>query len=291
MPATSNFWLPILKNSETDLFCRCACDVPSHWYSLSTELNPDWTAVFSGQPEIKKYWDFVFKKHGLAEKTKFSTLFVGAVWSEERQNYEVEFKDLVSGKEWKEEFEVFISGMGGLSVPIDRPAGMKGVEDFQGEVFHSARWRHDVSLAGKRVGVIGASLLDTNTLTRTDPYHDTGNGCSASQFVPIIAEDRSTEVLNFVRSVLCYHSFDSKLTMRIDRTPNYYMPRPQANYSAVTKWTFRNVPGVMRAYRNFIASASDLRYVVWQLNWAPLRHYVEEVRPFPFFSPSRTLVA
>lgn len=39
---------------------------------------------------------------------------------------------------------------------------MRGLEEFEGEVFHSARWDHTVDLSGKRVGVIG-------------------NGCSAAQ--------------------------------------------------------------------------------------------------------------
>lgn len=32
----------------------CACDVPSHWYSLSTEKNPNWSQVYSSQPEIEE---------------------------------------------------------------------------------------------------------------------------------------------------------------------------------------------------------------------------------------------
>lgn len=35
------------------------------------------------------------------------------------------------------------------------PKDIAGVENFHGELWHSARWRHDVELKGKRVGVIG----------------------------------------------------------------------------------------------------------------------------------------
>jgi cation diffusion facilitator CzcD-associated flavoprotein CzcO len=31
----------------------CACDVPSHLYSFSFAPNPDWSHVFSRQPEIR----------------------------------------------------------------------------------------------------------------------------------------------------------------------------------------------------------------------------------------------
>ena len=33
----------------------CACDVPSHLYSLSFAPNPDWSRSFSAQPEIYAY--------------------------------------------------------------------------------------------------------------------------------------------------------------------------------------------------------------------------------------------
>jgi cation diffusion facilitator CzcD-associated flavoprotein CzcO len=42
------------------------------------------------------------------------------------------------------EADVFISAMGGLSTPLDKPPGMKGIENFAGEVFHSARWNHEL---------------------------------------------------------------------------------------------------------------------------------------------------
>lgn len=58
--------------------------------------------------------------------------------------------------------DVLVSCIGGFSTPLDKPHGMKGIERFEGTSFHSARWRHDVDLKGKRVGVIG-------------------NGCSAAQ--------------------------------------------------------------------------------------------------------------
>ena len=46
---------------------------------------------------------------------------------------------------------------------------LPGLDSFAGPAFHTARWRHDVPLAGKRVAVIGT-------------------GCSAVQVVPAIAD-------------------------------------------------------------------------------------------------------
>ena len=30
-----------------------------------------------------------------------------------------------------------------------------GLDDFEGAVFHSARWNHETPLAGRRVGIVG----------------------------------------------------------------------------------------------------------------------------------------
>lgn len=62
--------------------------------------------------------------------------------------------------------EVIISAMGGFMSPAF-PRDVLGKEDFKGVSFHSARWRHDVPLAGKRIGVIGnaCSAYVFSTLT------------------------------------------------------------------------------------------------------------------------------
>jgi cation diffusion facilitator CzcD-associated flavoprotein CzcO len=61
--------------------------------------------------------------------------------------------------------DVFRSGCGGLVEPAlpDVP----GIESFQSEAFHSARWDHNVDLTGKRVAVIGtgAPVLSTKSST------------------------------------------------------------------------------------------------------------------------------
>ena len=35
-----------------NVYPGCACDVPSHLYSFSFAQNPNWSRVFSRQPEI-----------------------------------------------------------------------------------------------------------------------------------------------------------------------------------------------------------------------------------------------
>lgn len=60
----------------------CACDVPSHWYSLSTDTNPYWTEKYSSQPEILAYWKGIYDKNAIVEQTKFDSEFISGVWSD-----------------------------------------------------------------------------------------------------------------------------------------------------------------------------------------------------------------
>src|SRR5690606_8278318 len=64
------------------------------------------------------------------------------------------------------EARAVITAVGQLNRP--RYPEIKGRERLAGAAFHSAEWRHDVDLSGKRVAVIGT-------------------GASAFQFVPEIA--------------------------------------------------------------------------------------------------------
>jgi cation diffusion facilitator CzcD-associated flavoprotein CzcO len=61
--------------------------------------------------------------------------------------------------------KVLVSCVGGLVEPRAWPENVIGKDKFQGEIFHSARWRYDVDLKNKDVIVVGT-------------------GCSAAQFVP-----------------------------------------------------------------------------------------------------------
>ena len=82
-----------------------------------------------------------------------------ASWDEPRSRWTLETTD------GPHEADVLITACGQLSVPKIPAIG--GLEDFSGPWFHTARWRHDVPLDGRRVAVIGA-------------------GCSAIQAVPAI---------------------------------------------------------------------------------------------------------
>src|SRR3954447_7472673 len=57
-----------------------ACDVPSHLYSYSFELNPKWSRSFSPQPEIQQYLRTVAAKYDVGRKHLFDTEVTSARW-------------------------------------------------------------------------------------------------------------------------------------------------------------------------------------------------------------------
>ncbi|KAG6832322.1 hypothetical protein H0H87_001963, partial [Tephrocybe sp. NHM501043] len=132
----------------------CGSDVPGHWYSLSTELNPNWSSYFVNQPEIRAYWENLFYKHDLPSHTQLGQKVVSSAWDSEIQLYRVTVEDIATGRRTETEAEVLILAIGGFMDPL-YPKDIDGVENFRGVAWHSARWRHDVDLKGKRVGVIG----------------------------------------------------------------------------------------------------------------------------------------
>jgi cation diffusion facilitator CzcD-associated flavoprotein CzcO len=190
----------------------CACDVPSNLYSWSFALNPTWSRSFSKQPEIHAYMKQVASRTGLLDHVKFGHDVQSATWSEEEQAWHVETS--------KGNFtaESVISGMGGLYEPMIPK--IDGLADFPGPVFHSARWQHDVDLAGKRVAVIGT-------------------GASAIQFVPEIQKQVG------------------HLTV-FQRTAPWLLPRTDRPLKKWNNALYRFVPGAQRAVRLSIYWAREL---------------------------------
>ena len=179
------------------------CDVPSQLYSYSFALNPDWSKVYSPQQEIWEYTRKVAEDAQVLDRFVFDTAVLDATWDEAAQRWRV----TTTGGTYAA--RTVISGSGGLSEP--RLPEIDGIEGFQGEIFHSARWDHDVDLTGKRVAVIGT-------------------GASAIQLVP--------ELQKVVGHLDVYQ-----------RTPNWIIPRNERRFTAIEKAAFRHVPGLQKAVR------------------------------------------
>lgn len=191
----------------------CASDVPIHLYSLSSDLKPDWKNSHGTQPEILEYMREVTERRDLRKHCRFHTSVDKAEWDATANMWRIETCDVRTGEKQVTRATALVSAIGVLVVPSFPK--LEGVESFKGEVFHSARWNHDVDLHGKRVGVVG-------------------NGSSAAQFVPKISADPTVSVVNFARTAM------------------WYIPSPHVPYWGITKWAFAHVPLVQRIHRLMI---------------------------------------
>lgn len=192
-----------------------ACDIPSHLYEYSFAPNR-WSRRYAPQAEIQAYVEGVARRFGVLEKVRTGTEVKSAAWDEERGKW------LLETSAGPHEADVLITACGQLSVPSTPP--IPGLDEFEGPAFHTAEWRHDVDLAGKRVAVLGT-------------------GCSAIQVVPAIQPE--------VAQLDVYQ-----------RSPGWTLPKMDFEYSARAHALFRRLPALRRldrasvfAFQEFAAAA------------------------------------
>jgi len=152
-------------------------DVGNHFYCYSFEPNPDWTEFFAQQEELQAYFERCMEKYGVRDRIRFETEVVAADYDEKNQRWSVRIRDK-DGSEETLVANALISAVGQLNRP--KLPDIKGRDSFQGPWMHSAQWRHDVDVEGKRIAVIGT-------------------GASAFQIVPTIAAD-TQQLFVFQRS-------------------------------------------------------------------------------------------
>ncbi|MBM7059263.1 NAD(P)/FAD-dependent oxidoreductase [Pseudomonas sp. UL073] len=181
-----------------------ACDVPSHLYSYSFEPKSDWSRKFAPQAEIFAYQQHCADKYGLLPQIRFNTEVASAEFDEAAGLWRVLTSD---GETFSAQALVSACGQ------LNRPAypRLPGMEQFRGEVFHSARWNHAYDLRGKRVAVVGT-------------------GASAIQFVPAIAPE-----------VAQLHLFQ--------RSAAYVIPKPDRAYKPWELAVMRRFPALQKVDR------------------------------------------
>ena len=140
----------------------CSCDVAARFYWYSFDQQPDWSRAFAFQPEILGHIEEMVQRTGLGDHIRFGAQVTEALWDEAALVWRIR---TASGEQIAA--RNFVCACGQLSQPTFR--GIEGRENFAGISFHSARWRHDVDLTGRRVAVIGC-------------------GASAAQLVPEVAK-------------------------------------------------------------------------------------------------------
>lgn len=128
-------------------------DTPSAYYSLSREVNPEWTSYYPQGAEYQAYLVALADKYGLREHTRFGTEVQALWWDEDLAHWQIHAVDR-DGNLDVSYARVVITAAGYLNRP--RWPAVPGRETFAGISIHSAQWDPSLDLTGRRVAVIGA---------------------------------------------------------------------------------------------------------------------------------------
>lgn len=126
----------------------CGVDTPNHFYQYSFEPNHDWSRHFSPRQELWQYLERCADKYDLRRHIRFNTEVTEATFDETGSLWRI----TLDGKETITA-NAIVCAIGQLNRPLI--PDIKGLEDFAGPRFHTARWDASVNLKGKRVGMIG----------------------------------------------------------------------------------------------------------------------------------------
>ena len=188
----------------------CRVDVGNHYYCYSFEPNHEFSEYYARQPELQAYFRDVMHRHCVEDHVRWGTEVERLEWDDDSQVWRLTTRDC-EGRRAVRTATAVISAVGQLNRPYipDIPH----LDRFDGPVFHSARWNHDVDLRGKRVALVGA-------------------GASGFQIGPAIAGDVDRLVV-------------------FQRSAQWMMPN-RLYHEAVdpgARWAMRRLPGYARWYR------------------------------------------
>lgn len=113
------------------------CDVPSHLYQYSFDLNPSWSQLFSPGPEIQNYFEQSAGRHNIERMIRYRTEVVDAHHT--GLHWRLTTHD---GETLDADFVILATGF--LHRP--RTPDFAGMSDFAGRMVHSARWSDDIDV-------------------------------------------------------------------------------------------------------------------------------------------------
>jgi len=192
-----------------------AVDIPSFSYQFSFETRGDWSRVYAPGTELKRYAEHCVDKYHVRDRIRFGTRVTAASFDEANDVWRLDTEDggAITARH-------VVNAAGALSQP--KFPELEGLDDFQGIAMHTSRWDHEVSLEGKRVGVIGT-------------------GASAVQVIPAIAP------------------VVDRLTV-FQRTPIWCLPKPDRPLGSRERWLLERMPGARLAARLLSQAFVELNF-------------------------------
>ncbi|SJM53681.1 Cyclohexanone monooxygenase [Actinomycetales bacterium JB111] len=204
------------KNAEVggtwyeNTYPGCRLDTTNFGYSYTFAQTSRWPNQYSPQRSIHGYLRTVADTTGIREHVRSSTTVTALTYDEKSSVWSI---DLIgpTGSPERLDAEMVVSAVGQLNQP--NVPTIPGADTFAGESWHTARWRHDIPLEGKKIAVIGT-------------------GASAFQVIPEVAKSAA--------EVTVYQ-----------RTPPWLLPAPdyRSPIADGMQWLLEHVPHFHRWYR------------------------------------------
>ncbi|KAI1616944.1 cyclohexanone monooxygenase [Exophiala viscosa] len=236
----------------TNQYPGIACDVPAILYSYSFNQNPHWTSFFPGGKEIVRYLYDTCEKYQILDKIQLDTSVKSLRWLDDVEEWEIILEHLAPGvgdlstqerKDLEKEkgpesavsytetihAKIVCSAVGGLVEP--KPSlKVPGIESFEGEIVHTARWDPNLNLQGKEVVVIGT-------------------GCSGGQVVPQLIKPE----------------YGAKHVTQLMRSPPWAVqampPKAREAWNARVPWLCEHIPGFQNTLRKFLFAGLEAEFV------------------------------
>jgi len=184
----------------------CSSDIPAVLYCYASNPNPDWKNTYATQPEVLEYLQRCSVEFGIEPMLRLQHELKSAQWDDAHNYWLIETS---RGNYTANNLFVCTGYLSEPNIP-----DFDGLNSFKGEALHTAHWKSDLSLKGKRVAVIG-------------------NGASAIQLVPAIQPD--------VAQLDLYQ-----------RTAPWVTPKPEKEIQGFTAWAIQKIPGYQRLLRESI---------------------------------------
>lgn len=144
-----------------NVYPGAAVDTPSHYYSMSFELNPEWSKYYPPGTEYQRYLKGLVEKYSLGERIALNTRVNSARWDASTNMWVVEVTE-PDGRVEHHRANALVTAMGFLNSP--KIPDFPGMSEFAGKIMHTADWDADYDLTGKKAVVLGTGCTSVQVV-------------------------------------------------------------------------------------------------------------------------------
>lgn len=143
----------------------CTCDIPSHSYQFRWARKENWSSYYSPSQEIWQYFKDISDRFSLDRFIQFKSAVQSAKWTEEQGKWHL----LIEGPDgvFSDSCDILISASGVLN--SWKYPKIPGLENFKGNLMHSATWDDSYDLSDKKVAVIGGGSSAVQIIPSIQP--------------------------------------------------------------------------------------------------------------------------